>query len=73
MPKVPKKLGIFTERGWLIVLAVAVGLVLGMADLPLHSFLISADISSGRNRSAAAAGLVTSNVVAAGLVTTARR
>ena len=31
MPKVPKKLGIFTERGWLIALAVAVGLVLGMA------------------------------------------
>ena len=31
MPKVPKKLGILTERGWLIALAVAVGLVLGMA------------------------------------------
>src|SRR5207344_3191740 len=31
MPKVQKKLGIFTERGSLIVLAVAMGLVLGMA------------------------------------------
>ena len=31
MPKDPKKKGIFTERGWLIALAVAVGLVLGMA------------------------------------------
>ena len=31
MPKDPKKLGIFTERGPLIVLAVAMGLVLGMA------------------------------------------
>ena len=31
MPKVPKKLGILTERGWLIALAVAAGLVLGMA------------------------------------------
>src|SRR6185295_1641306 len=31
MPKVQKKLGIFTERGPLIVLAVAMGLVLGMA------------------------------------------
>ena len=30
MPKEPKRLGIFTERGWLIALAVAVGLVLGM-------------------------------------------
>ena len=30
MPKGPKKLCIFTERGWLIALAVAVGLVLGM-------------------------------------------
>ena len=31
MPKVPRELGILTERGWLIALAVAVGLVLGMA------------------------------------------
>ena len=31
MPREPKKPGIFTERGWLIALAVAVGLVLGMA------------------------------------------
>jgi len=31
MPRVKKRLGIFTERGWLIVLAVAAGLVLGMA------------------------------------------
>src|SRR3954469_15136588 len=31
MPKDPKKLGIFTERGWLIALVVAAGLVLGMA------------------------------------------
>ena len=31
MPKDPKKLGIFTGRGRLIALAVAVGLVLGMA------------------------------------------
>jgi len=30
MPEEPKKLGIFTGRGWLVVLAVAVGLVLGM-------------------------------------------
>jgi uncharacterized protein len=30
MPRKPKKLGIFTERGWLIALAVAVGLVLGL-------------------------------------------
>ena len=30
MPKVQKNLGIFTERGSLIVLAVAMGLVLGM-------------------------------------------
>jgi len=28
MPKDPKKLGIFTGRGWLVVLAVAVGLAL---------------------------------------------
>jgi hypothetical protein len=31
MPREPKRLGIFTERGWLIVLTVAMGLVLGMA------------------------------------------
>ena len=30
MPRKPKKLGILTERGWLIALAVAVGLVLGL-------------------------------------------
>ena len=30
MPAKQKKLGILTERGWLIALAVAVGLVLGM-------------------------------------------
>ncbi|MCA6113981.1 DUF459 domain-containing protein [Bradyrhizobium sp. WSM 1738] len=31
MPKEPKKLRLFTEHGWLIALAVAVGLVLGLA------------------------------------------
>ncbi|MBR1157241.1 DUF459 domain-containing protein [Bradyrhizobium sp. JYMT SZCCT0428] len=31
MPREPKRLGLFTERGWLIALAVAAGLVLGMA------------------------------------------
>jgi hypothetical protein len=30
MPKEQNRLGIFTERGWLIALAVAVGMVLGM-------------------------------------------
>jgi len=30
MPKEPKKLRVFTEHGWLIALAVAVGLVLGL-------------------------------------------
>jgi uncharacterized protein len=30
MPREPKKLGILTKRGWLITLAVAVGLVLGL-------------------------------------------
>jgi hypothetical protein len=30
MPRKPKKLGILTERGWLIALAVAVGLMLGL-------------------------------------------
>ena len=39
MPKVPKKLGIFTERGWLIVLAVAVGLVLGMGPTSAQFFI----------------------------------
>ncbi len=40
---------------------------------PLHSFLISADISSGRNRNAGAAGLATNNAAAAGSVTTRMR
>ena len=31
MPREPKRLGIFAERGWLIALAVAVGLFLGLA------------------------------------------
>src|SRR3954465_10633578 len=31
MSREPKRLGIFTERGWLIALAVAVGILLGMA------------------------------------------
>ena len=50
MPKVPEKdRKLLTERGWLIALAVAVGLVLGIARPPQLSFLISADFSSGRN------------------------
>ncbi|MEH2517870.1 hypothetical protein V1279_003443 [Bradyrhizobium sp. AZCC 1610] len=31
MPKEPKKLRVFTERGWLIALAVVVGMLLGLA------------------------------------------
>jgi uncharacterized protein len=38
MPEEPKKLGIFTGRGWLIVLAVAVGLVLGMGPTSAQFF-----------------------------------
>ena len=38
MPEEPKKLGIFTGRGWLVVLAVAVGLVLGMGPTSAQFF-----------------------------------
>ena len=62
-----KKLGILTERGWLIALAVAVGLMLGLVGPTSAQFLISADFSSSRSHNAvaavsAAAGLVTTRL-----------
>ena len=73
MPKDPKKAGIFTGRGRLIALAVAVGLVLGMAGPTSAQFFNFGGYQQRPQPQRAAAGLVTNNAVAAGLVTTRLR
>ena len=68
-----KKAGLFSERGWLIVLAVAVGLVLGMAGPTSAQFFNFGGFQQRPQPQRGGGWLVTNNAVAVGLVTTCLR
>src|SRR5258708_39915726 len=73
MSKVLKKLGILTERGWLIALAVAAGLVLGMAGPTSAQFLNFGGYQQRPQPQRGGGWFGNINAVAAGLVTTCLR
>ena len=73
MRREPKKLGILTEHGWLIALAVAVGLMLGLVGPTSAQFFNFGGFQQQQQQRSSGHNAVAAVSVVAGLVTTRLR